>query len=280
MTRVASLAMSGDWSAVPSHAISADGTEIGYWSRGSGLPLVLVHGTASLHRTWDRLAPHLEGRFSMHAVDRRGRGASGDSPAYHIDREFEDVAAVVDAIATAGGERVSLLGHSFGGVCALGAAGLTANLRRLVLYEGWPANVPGQSDSLPLAGSLDRLLESEDLDGLLHLFLTEVAKISEEDLEMLRGIPGWWESRVAVAHTISREYAHEARLGADRDVHVKVPTLLLIGGESPTELTAGSDELLRALPEARLEVLEGQQHLAHVEVPELFAARVTQFLAS
>lgn len=69
-------------------------------------------------------------------MDRRGRGASGDGPVYHLGREFEDVAAVVDAVAAAAGSAVNVLGHSFGGLCAFGGATLTANVRRLVLYEG------------------------------------------------------------------------------------------------------------------------------------------------
>jgi len=75
--------------------------------------------------------PALEERFTVYAVDRRGRGESGDSDEYAIEREFEDVVSVVDSIR----EPVNLLGHSYGALCSLEAALLTSNIRKLVLYE-------------------------------------------------------------------------------------------------------------------------------------------------
>jgi pimeloyl-ACP methyl ester carboxylesterase len=81
---------------------SRDGTEIAYWTTGHGPPLVVVHGTPADHTRWWPLLPHLERHFTVHAIDRRGRGASGDSPEYTLDREFEDVAAVVDALRRSG----------------------------------------------------------------------------------------------------------------------------------------------------------------------------------
>ena len=75
-------------------------------------------------------------------MDRRGRGASGDGSDYEVTREFEDVAVLVDAVADDSGSAVDLLGHSFGGLCAFGGAALTSNVRRLVLYEGWPPPNP------------------------------------------------------------------------------------------------------------------------------------------
>jgi pimeloyl-ACP methyl ester carboxylesterase len=76
-------------------------------------------------------------------MDRRGRGESGDGPDYEMEHEFEDVAAVVDSIAEASGSKVAVYGHSYGGNCAWGAAALTANIRALILYEGWPPVKPG-----------------------------------------------------------------------------------------------------------------------------------------
>ena len=110
---------------------SKDGTPIAYWRSGEGPPLVLVHGTTADHSRWTPVLPAFEQRFTVCAVDRRDRGGSGDSEDYSIEREFEDVAAVVDSI----GEPVDLLGHSYGAVCALEAALLTRNVHKLVLYE-------------------------------------------------------------------------------------------------------------------------------------------------
>src|SRR5690349_18162579 len=99
-------------------ARSKDGTSIAFTRSGSGPPLVLVHGTTADHTRWAPILPELETRFTVHAVDRRGRGGSGDGPRYALDREFDDIAAVVDAI----GAPVMLLGHSYGAICSLEAA--------------------------------------------------------------------------------------------------------------------------------------------------------------
>ncbi|MBD0283128.1 MAG: alpha/beta fold hydrolase, partial [Thermoleophilaceae bacterium] len=111
--------------------VSADGTPIAVWASGEGSPLVLVHGAAADHSRWAPVLPALAERFTVLAVDRRGRGGSGDADAYALEREFEDLAAVVEWA----GEGVNVLGHSYGGVCALEAALRTDRIRKLVLYE-------------------------------------------------------------------------------------------------------------------------------------------------
>lgn len=85
----------------PALARSLDGTEIAYWTGGTGPPLVVVHGTPADHTRWRPLLPHLEPHATVHAMDRRGRCGSGDGPRYALAREFEDVAAAVDAVAEA-----------------------------------------------------------------------------------------------------------------------------------------------------------------------------------
>ena len=117
---------------------SADGTPIAVFSSGDGPPLVLVHGATADHTTFRVVGPRFAERFAVHAIDRRGRGASGDGPAYAIEREFEDVAAVAEALAEASGAPVGVFGHSYGGRCALGAALLTDTIGRVVSYEGAP----------------------------------------------------------------------------------------------------------------------------------------------
>lgn len=92
---------------------------------------MLVHGTGGFSTRWKPILPALEKYRTVYAVDRRGRGESGDGSNYAIEREFDDVAAVVDPI----GNGVDLLGHSFGAVCALEAGLRTSHLRKLILYE-------------------------------------------------------------------------------------------------------------------------------------------------
>jgi pimeloyl-ACP methyl ester carboxylesterase len=110
---------------------SKDGTPIAYWHSGTGTPLLLVHGTTDDHLMWTPVQSALERHCSVYTLDRRGRGCSGDADAYALEREWEDIAAVIDAI----GSTVDVVGHSLGGTCALEAARLTANVRRLILYE-------------------------------------------------------------------------------------------------------------------------------------------------
>jgi pimeloyl-ACP methyl ester carboxylesterase len=110
---------------------------------------VLVHGASADHTRWRPLLPYLEPYVTVHALDRRGRGASGDAPEYRLEREYQDVAAVVDTVAPAAGQPVSVYGHSHGGIVAFGAAAMTTNVRRLVLYEGWPVPDPLFTPSRP-----------------------------------------------------------------------------------------------------------------------------------
>ena len=98
----------------PEEVVSADGTPIAVWRTGEGPPLVLVHGAAADHGRWAPVLPALQERFTVLAMDRRGRGGSGDAEDYEIEREYEDVAAVVEWA----GDGVDLLGHSHGGACA------------------------------------------------------------------------------------------------------------------------------------------------------------------
>src|SRR5207253_10380171 len=110
---------------------SKDGTRIAFARSGDGPPLVLVHGTTADHTRWAPILGELEARFTVHAMDRRGRGGSGDAQDYSLEKEFDDIVAVVDSI----GEPVHLLGHSYGALCSLEASLLTKNIRKLVLYE-------------------------------------------------------------------------------------------------------------------------------------------------
>jgi pimeloyl-ACP methyl ester carboxylesterase len=137
-------------------------------------------------------------------MDRRGRGGSGDSPGYALQREAEDVAAVVDAI----GGPVNVLGHSYGALCALEGALLTPNMRRLVLYEGVPLR---GADLYPpgIADRLEALLDSGDVEGMLMTMFREVVEASPEDIELLRSQQDAWAVRLRNAATLPRELRGE-----------------------------------------------------------------------
>lgn len=260
------------------HVTSPDGTDIAWFSRGDGPPLLLVHGTTASHRRWEGLRPHLEPHATVHAVDRRGRGASGDGPAYAIEREYEDVAAVVDAIAAASGSPVDVLGHSFGGVVSFGAALRTDNVRSLVLYEGWPAPDPAGMAFPPGARArMEELLAGGDPEAALVLFMRECVGMPEEELAQYRTLPEW-PRRVAATHTIPREEAQVPRFDADEAARIRVPVLMLVGGDSPASIRNGHDVVAAALPDARVSVLAGQQHIAMDTDTVRFAQHVLDFL--
>jgi len=265
---------------IKSSVASRDGTEIAYWTSGSGAPLVLIHGAPADHTRWRPLLPYLEQHVTVHAIDRRGRGASGDATEYSLEREYEDVAAVVDAVAAASGAQVDVYGHSHGGIVAFGAATLTKNIRKLLLYEGWPVPDPSIY-ALPaeVVRRMDTLLAAGDRDGVVEALFRSVEEMSDEDMAMLRRAPSW-PGRVAAAHTVTREILGEsrARLDAEQAVKISVPVLLMIGEKSSDPARRGVGAVAAALPNARLLVLAGQQHIADILDPENFAKHLLEFL--
>jgi pimeloyl-ACP methyl ester carboxylesterase len=275
-----SAAMAPTDQATMTRVVSRDGTQIAYWTSGEGPPLVLVHGMTADHTRWRPLLPYLEPHATVHAIDRRGRGASGDGPHYELAREFEDVAAVVDAVAQASGSAVDVLGHSHGGICTFGATALTSNIGRLVLYEGWPVLDP-EAFALPpgVEEQMDALVGEGRREAALELMFREVVQMPEEELTTYRALPAW-QARIAAAHTITREV--RAELGAALDpadaANMTVPTLLLVGGDSPDFLRADYEVVAAALPDAQVIILDGQQHIAIDLIPEAFAGHVLGFL--
>ena len=256
---------------------SEDGTPIAYWRSGEGPPLVLVHGTSADHGRWAPVLPAFGQRFTVCAVDRRGRGGSGDSNDYAIEREFEDIAAVVDSL----GEPAYLLGHSYGALCALGAALLTRNVRKLVLYEPG-MNVTGEQIYPPgFIDRLDALLDAGDRDAVISTMFRELVGMPQEEVEYLRLLPAWQE-RVKAAHTVPRELrADEAyRFDPERFGDLGVPTLMLSGGESPAFQKAADKAVDETLPNCRIVVMPGQGHAAMDTGTNLFTTEVVRFLTA
>jgi pimeloyl-ACP methyl ester carboxylesterase len=272
--------MAGTAEATMTRVASRDGTEIAVWTSGQGPPLVLVHGAVADHTRWRPLLPHLEPHVTVHAMDRRGRGASGDAPGYAIEREFEDVAAVVDAVVDASGSVTDLYGHSFGGLCAFGGATLTAGIGRLVLYEGWPP-ADARARELPpgLGARLDALLAEGDRDAVVETMFRELVLMPEAEIAALRAQPAW-PARVAAAPTIVRELRAIPQVPFDpgHAARIAVPTLLLTGSDSDDPFAADLGTVAAALPDARVGVLDGQRHVGDILAPELFARRLLAFL--
>jgi pimeloyl-ACP methyl ester carboxylesterase len=254
---------------------SKDGTPIAYWHSGQGPPLVLVHGTAADHGRWAPVLPAFEQHFSVCAVDRRGRGASGDSEHYAIEREFEDIAAVVDSL----GEPTILLGHSYGALCALEAVLLTRNVRKLVLYEPGIEVAGEQIYPQEVIERLEALLGTGDREGVVATFMREVAELPPETVEYMRSQPAW-QALVAAAHTIPRQLrAGKAyRLDPERFRDLGVPTLMLSGGESPAALRKAAEAVEETLSDSRIVVMAGQGHAAMDTGTDLFTTEVLRFV--
>lgn len=253
---------------------SPDGTEIACHVGGDGPPLLLVHGTSADHTRWAPVIDELTSRFTTYALDRRGRGASGDAVTYAIEREFDDVATVINSI----GDDVDVLAHSYGAVCSLEATLIASRTRRLVLYEP-PLPVGIEIHPSGLIESLSEMLAADDREGVVTTFFREVVRMPPEELDVMREQDSW-RFRVAAAHTIPRElriaddyqpdFTHFATLG--------VPTLLLVGGDSPPFLVEPTRRLHESIPESHHVVMPGQQHIAMNTAPDLFLEHVIDFL--
>jgi pimeloyl-ACP methyl ester carboxylesterase len=253
---------------------SSDGIRIAFERSGTGPPLVLVHGGVSDHTRWKPIAAELNERFTVFAMDRRGRGLSGDSPTYRLSLEYQDVAAVVRAA----GPRTALLGHSFGAICALEAALLVDNLSHLILYEP-PFSPEGAAVFPPETGArLQALLEEGDREGVLTTFYREIVHLPDEAITALRFDPSW-SGRVAAAHTVVREASAVEDYVYDpaRYSGLTLPILLLTGELSSEMFSWAAHRLNADLPNARLEVMTGQNHIAMDTAPEMFVLLVKEF---
>lgn len=254
--------------------VSDDGTEIAYWTSGEGPPLVLVHGTTADHARWEPVRSALEEQFTVYAIDRRGVGESGDSDEYALEREVEDVVAVVDVIE----EPAVLLGHSYGALCALEAALRTGELRALVPYEPLFSFTDSELYSENVLAEMEALLDDGENERALVLLFEELAELPPAEMETLRSAPNW-PARVAAAPTVLRESRaeNEYEFDATRVAAMTRPTMLLSGSESPQSLKDATTALNEALPNSRIVVFEGIGHGAINAAPDRFVDEVLTF---
>jgi pimeloyl-ACP methyl ester carboxylesterase len=251
---------------------------IGFQRSGAGQPLLLVHGGTADHRRWSSISPRFEQYFTVYAMDRRGRGSSGDTSEYGLQREAEDVAAVVETACDQIGWPVSVLGHSYGGLCSLEAALLTDKISRLILYEPpVPVGLPMYAPDFP--DRVQVLIDSGEWEAALEMFFREEVKMPEHELALYRRLP-MWKERVKIVPTVLREIVIDRtyRFDAARFAGLQVPTLLLLGSDSPPLFRQAIEALHAALPVNSVVTLPGQQHIAMDTNPELFLREVMQFL--
>ena len=257
---------------------SNDGTQIAFWRSGQGPALLLVHGaTASHATTWKLVLSQLEQHFTVYAMDRRGRGGSGDAAAYDLQREAEDIVAVIESI----GAPVNVLGHSYGGLCAIEAARLTDKIQRLVLYEAVPLN--GADTYAP--GMIERfeaMLDAGEIEPMLVAVYRDLVQMPPREIVLLRSQQEAWAVRLSNVRTLPREMRSEAsyRFEPERFTKVHSPTILLVGEDSPPREHDNAAGVAAALPNANVTVLPGQQHAAMHTAPELFVRVVALALGA
>jgi pimeloyl-ACP methyl ester carboxylesterase len=252
---------------------SADGTEIAFEQTGSGSSLVLIHGIGLDHLFWDlsNLRPALAEDFTVSAITRRGRGGSGDADVYELEREIEDVAAVVESI----DGPVTLLGHSYGALVSLEVALRTDNLHGLVLYEPLFAPIPPEIEQL--LGAIKDLLANGQKEQALVTCLTAVG-VPEASLEELRSNPGW-QALVDAADTIPREFEgfFQYEFEADRFEGMTTPTVLFCGEDSHPGLVVATETVDETLPDGRIVRFDGAGHFGLISNTNHFVEEILAF---
>lgn len=246
---------------------SPDGTEIAYERRGDGPPLILLHGGSGSRESWETLRPHLVEDFTLIIPDRRGRSESGDGQRYGLDREVEDLRALVDAV---DGDPV-VFGHSFGGLVALAAAD-EMDIDGLVLYE--PALLVGEHRGDDLADRMQARLDAGERRSAMRLFLEEAGGVPD-----VAALP-WWpdEANLSRVETVIRENRAVEVFRLPDELDVDVPALLLTGERGPEHLRDGVFALRDRLPGSRFVELDGVGHVATESAPERVADAVRSFL--
>jgi pimeloyl-ACP methyl ester carboxylesterase len=236
---------------------SRDGTTIAFDRLGDG-PAVVIVGAGPTDRSANAaVAQLLADHFTVVNYDRRARGHSGDTQPYSVDREYDDLAAVIDA---AGGAAM-VYGTSGGGALALQAAARGLAVTRLAVWE--PPYFLDDEPRRPPADYHDRLAAAVAADRpgeAVELFFTVAVGLPDAFVEQLRGSPAWPAmERLGQALVYDAQVMGDFRVPADRLGKIRVPTLVIDGGETAW-MSRTADEVARLLPDAQRRTLAGQPH--------------------
>ena len=264
---------------------STDGTEIAFDRFGEGPPVIMVGGAFSWRR-WKgfvELAELLSAHFAVLNYDRRGRGDSGDTKPYTLEREFEDLQAVISA--TEGPAFV--WGMSSGGILALEAARSGVEIEKIAAYE--PPFIVDSSDGLPpddFVAHVHELIDRGRRSAAVKYFMARVMGMPSVIPSLMSLWPPMWSKLKATAHTLPYEallidrYVRGRPLEAAYWTIVTTPTLIVSGEKSPEKLRRGAAAIAGALPNAEHRALSGVSHnvkmsaLAPV-LADFFASRRT-----
>jgi pimeloyl-ACP methyl ester carboxylesterase len=265
--------MSGQTSTL-SYVTSADGTRIAFDRLGDGPPVILLSGGSTDRQSTAQLAGLLATDFTVYNVDRRGRGDSGDTLPYAVEREFEDVAAVADA---AGGS-AGLVGFSSGGALALfAAAALPDRIAKVAAYE--PPFI-ADPDARPPADTVDqyeKYLAEGRRDLAVEYFMAKVVRLPAEFVESAKTQP-FWEGQLKIAHTLPYDgrVMGDYSIPVDRVASISQPALIAAGGADFPFMRDTAQRLADAIPNGQARFIDGQGH--NVD-PAVLAPVLREFFA-
>ncbi len=233
-----------------SFVTSADGTKIAYERMGEGPPLLLIHGCGVSRVLWESCTSRFVDNFTVYLFDRRGRGKSGDSETYSLERETEDILALIDTI----GEPVAVFGHSFGANCALEAAKRSDHITKLVLYEP-RIPVPPHDEGPDFAPELWEYVENGQEEHAKRQFF----------IEMVGSVPFTGDKlpepvRRTPARTLAREITAAEGSTVGSDLPVSAPTLLLDAEESSAYFRDATKKIDKALSQSHITSLHNIGH--------------------
>lgn len=239
---------------------SKDGTKITYEQFGSGAPVILISGGSVDRSSNADVANLLAAHFTVINYDRRGRGESGDTLPYAVQREIEDMEVLIDRV----GGAANVYGTSSGAALGLEmAAALPTQITRLGLYEP-PYIVDAFSQFRPPANTAqvfhDLVAEGRRGDAA-EFFMSRVVGMPPEFVAQARSSP-WWHAQEALAHTLEYDATvmGDYSVPSDRFSRIRVPTLIIDGGASFPFMKAAADAIAASVPNSQRRTLEGQQH--------------------
>jgi pimeloyl-ACP methyl ester carboxylesterase len=242
---------------------SADGCAIAVERSGDGPALVIVNGAFGARATGAPLATQLGGDFTVYLYDRRGRGDSSDADTYSVEREVEDL----DAVIAAAGGQAFVFGQSSGGALSLETAAASATVRGLLIHE--PPYVPGPGTSDETAHLFAALVAAGRRDEVVERFLRN-AGMPVEMVERTRAGPGW-PAMVALAHTLPYDVrlCNRGVVPAERLSQISCPVLATAGSLSPGWALEAVQAIAAAVPDGEWRLLDGQ---AHNVAPDVLAS--------
>jgi pimeloyl-ACP methyl ester carboxylesterase len=251
--------------------ISKDGSRIAYDRYGSGPAVILVGGALSYrkHKKMEELAHLLADRCTLINYDRRGRGDSTEVKPFALEREIEDIQALIEAV----GGSASLWGWSSGGALALRAAGAPIGVERVSVYEVPFMVTPEAKRPTPDYGErLDELVAAGDRSGAVEHFMRNAIGIPAPFVGLMRLTP-MWKGLKATAHTLPYDWAALGKhrmygepLDPKEFSSITAPALVAYGAKSPAVLRQGSRALADVLPNAELRELGGISHNVKMNV--------------